>query len=276
MTSTILRGGALRPKQRSRFRLAAGKLYFTWRRYARWYLAGIRFAHARRAELLAHPVFAHASPLLRELRNVDMWLQHNKVHNLALAVARLNGVVVRPGETLSYWRSIGKPSARKGYKVGMILFNGEMRHDTGGGLCQLSNLIYWMTIHSALTVCERHRHSFDVFPDSNRTQPFGSGATCAYNYIDLMIRNDTSASFQLHLWLTGTELHGEWRSERAPTVRYEVYEREHRIVLEWWGGYSRHNEIHRRGYDVRSGQLVTDELVTENHAVMMYNPMLPP
>ena len=46
---------------------------------------------------------------------------------------------------------------------------------TGGGLCQLSNLIYWMTLHTPLTITERYRHSYDVFPDSNRTQPFGSG-----------------------------------------------------------------------------------------------------
>lgn len=42
-----------------------------------------------------------------------------------------------------------------------------------------------------LTVVERYRHSHDVFPDANRTQPSGSGATCAYPHRDLMIRNDT-------------------------------------------------------------------------------------
>ena len=55
----------------------------------------------------------------------------------------------------------------------------------------MTNLIYWMTIHTELTIVERWRHGFDVFPDAGRTQPFASGATCAYNYIDLQIRNDT-------------------------------------------------------------------------------------
>lgn len=67
------------------------------------------------------------------------------------------------------------------------------------GLCQLSNLIFWMTLHTPLEVIERHRHGYDVFLDSNRTQSFGSGATCFYPYGDLMIRNPTGEPFQLRL-----------------------------------------------------------------------------
>ena len=58
----------------------------------------------------------------------------------------------------------------------MLLKNGTVQYGCGGGLCQLSNLIFWMTLHTPLEVKERHRHGYDVFPDSNRTQPFGSGA----------------------------------------------------------------------------------------------------
>ena len=57
----------------------------------------------------------------------------------------------------------------------MVLFCEKYKMSLGGGLCQLSNLIYWMTLHTPLTITERYRHSYDVFPDSNRTQSFGSG-----------------------------------------------------------------------------------------------------
>lgn len=50
-----------------------------------------------------------------------------------------------------------------------------------------------MTIHTPLTVVERWRHTYDVFPDNNRTQPFASGATCAYPALDLQIENRTDA-----------------------------------------------------------------------------------
>lgn len=117
-----------------------------------------------------------------------MELQRNKIVNLKLAVDKLDGVVLYPGETFSYWRLIGKPTRKKGYLEGMVLFLGRIGSDVGGGLCQLSNLVFWMTLHTPLTVVERYRHSHDVFPDAGRAQPFGSGATCAYPHRDLMIR----------------------------------------------------------------------------------------
>jgi vancomycin resistance protein VanW len=269
-----LLAGVKKPLQRSRLRLVVGRTYFTIRRYVYWYLSHTRFARVREKERLPHVVFQHQSPLLRELRNIDMWLQRNKVENLRLAIGRLNGLILEPGEVFSYWRIIGRPSARRSYKVGMILFNGEIRHGIGGGLCQLSNLIYWMTLHSPLTVRERHRHSFDVFPDAVRVQPFGSGATCAYNYIDLQIENTTQDRYQLNLWLSETHLHGEWLCSEAAVRAYQIVERNHVIQSHWWGGYSRHNELYRREYDRGSGQLLEETFVTANDALMMYSPML--
>lgn len=179
-----------------------------------------------------------------------MALQRNKITNLRLAAVRLDGVVLHPGETFSYWKLIGKPSRRKGYLDGMVLFLGRIGSDVGGGLCQLSNLIFWMTLHTPLTVVERYRHSHDVFPDAGRTQPFGSGATCAYPHRDLMIRNDTDQDFQLCLRVGETHLEGEWRAVEPPHCRYELLERNHRIDQAAWGGYLRHNELYRRTYDL--------------------------
>ena len=155
-----------------------------------------------------------------------MFWQENKVVNLRLAAQRLDGVLLRPGETMSYWRLIGRPSRRKGYREGMVLFLGRIGGDIGGGLCQMSNLIFWMTLHTPLTVVERYRHSHDVFPDANRTQPFGSGATRAYPHRDLMIRNDTNQTFQLRVWVGKEHLHGQWRAETVVQHRYEIVEKD--------------------------------------------------
>ncbi len=202
-----------------------------------------------------------------------MWYQHNKVINLRIALKQLNGLLLQPGETFSYWKTIGKPNRRKGYVEGMVLFYGTFKPGIGGGLCQLSNLLYWITLHTPLTVTERHRHSYDVFPDSNRTQPFGSGATCAYNYLDLQIRNDTSEPYQLHVYLSDDQLIGEWRAATRPLYRYEVFEKDHRFTQEYWGGYVRHNTIYRRVLN-RDGECIDEEYVTENHALTMYSPLL--
>lgn len=262
------------PAYRSKIRMFIGKVFFSLYRYLFWWKNRALFARVVQEAPLPFGVFSHSTPLLRQLRNVDMWLQHNKVHNLRLAAKRLNGVILKPGQTFSFWRLVGKPTGRKGYLKGMVLVNGSVVPEVGGGLCQLSNLIYWMTLHTPLTVGERWRHNYDVFPDSNRTQPFGSGATVAYNYIDLQVRNDTSDIYQLLAWVADGSLHGEWRCDRPVGKRYQVYECGQRITHEWWGGYLRHNVLRRRivGPD---GRQIDDELVAENHAVMMYEPLLP-
>ena len=266
-------GASLKPRKRSRLRIMLGKTYYTCMRYMEWYFGSKKLATTLIDAVFPHPIFKHQTPLLRKLDNVDMKLQHNKIKNLQLAVKCLNGVVVYPGETFSYWRLIGKTTRRKGYLDGMNLFYGKVVPGIGGGLCQLSNLIYWMTLHTPLTVTERYRHSYDVFPDSNRTQPFGSGATCAYNYLDLQIYNGTEQPYQLQAFLTNTDLVGEWRATNSSELTYEIYEKEHWITHESWGGYVRHNTIGRRIYNGKM-TLSEDEYITENHAIMMYQPFL--
>lgn len=264
---------SLKPIQRSPFRIFLGKKYYRIRRYLDWYIGGIKYASKKKSSLLPFLAFKHQTPLLRELKDVDMWLQHNKVKNLKVASNTLNGVLLQPGETFSYWRLIGDTTKRKGYVDGMILFYGKVTTGVGGGLCQLSNLIYWMTLHSPLTIIERYRHSYDVFPDSRRSQPFGSGATCAYNYLDLQIKNETNQIYQLVIYFTETHLVGEWRADTPPNKTYEVYEKEHRITQEYWGGYIRNNKIYRKVYNLEN-ELIDDEFITENHAIMMYEPLL--
>ncbi|MGL5436455.1 MAG: VanW family protein [Lachnospiraceae bacterium] len=260
------------PKKRSDLRLFFGRIYYTFCRYGLWYLGGIKFSKIRE-EIQPYLAFTHTTPMLRKLKDVDMYLQYNKITNLKIAANKLDKITLRPGETFSYWKAIGRPSRRKGYVKGMVLKNGGYLPGTGGGLCQMSNLIYWMTIHTPLTVTERHRHGYDVFPDSNRTQPFGSGATCFYNYGDLMIVNNTDDVFQLHISFDNDYLVGEWRAGRELESTYEVYEKEHLMQPEYWGGYTRHNMIYRRKFD-RDGNLEADEYVVENHAIMMYSPFI--
>lgn len=263
----------MKPLKRSRFRLTAGKVYYTLSRYMLWYSGRIKFARKQSMQYMEHEHFSHKTPLIRNLKDVDMQYQYNKVINLILAVNKLDGILIMPGETFSYWRLIGKPTSRKGYVLGMVLNCGSYMMGIGGGLCQLSNLIYWMTLHTPLTVVERYRHSYDVFPDSNRTQPFGTGATCVYPYRDLMIRNDTDSVFQLHLNIGKSFLEGSWLCNSKPYYMYETIEKNHQFKGEYWGGFSRHNEIYRKRYTI-AGDFINEEYITENHALMMYTPLL--
>lgn len=265
----------MKPIKRTKFRIVLGKVFYKNKRYIEWYFGNIKFAKKiEDEELLPYVYYTHKTPLIRKLKDVDMWMQQNKITNLNLAVKKLNKIIIKPGETFSYWRLIGKPTKSKGYVEGMVLYYGKFKSGIGGGLCQLSNLIYWMTLHTPLTITERYRHSFDVFPDANRTQPFGSGATCVYNYRDLMIKNETNEIYQLNVYLTEDYLVGEWRTNIEPYNKYKIYEKKHWITHEYWGGYIRHNILNRKIFTFNN-DLINDEYVTENHAIMMYQPLLP-
>ncbi len=245
--------GSLRveePQIRGKLRKILGKEYFILKRNFKWILQSRKFAVVNQAILFEHSLIQHKSFLLRPLKDVDMILQHNKVTNLKIAIGKLNGVVIKPGETFSIWKLVGRPTESKGYLDGMTLHNGQISKGTGGGLCQLGNLLYWMALHTPLTVKERWRHGFDVFPDINRTIPFACGATLSYNYIDLQLQNTTDRSFQITLWLDKEYLNGKITCNTSLNLQYEIFETDHKFEQQWWGGYTRHNKIWKRITDL--------------------------
>ncbi len=69
--------------------------------------------------MLPFRIKEHSSRLLRSYDGIDRQLQINKVHNLKCAVARLNGIVIKPGEVFSFYRLIGWPNRYTGYRPGV-------------------------------------------------------------------------------------------------------------------------------------------------------------
>lgn len=192
--------------------------------------AGYDYATTRCDDDLPVLIHEYASVLQRSLAGVDPQLQRNKVANLRLAASRIDGVVLHPGQTFSFWRLVGRATERGGYRPGLVLRNGEASSGIGGGLCQISNMLHWLALHSDLTVTERHHHSYDPFPDADRVVPFGTGATLLEWIYDLKLQNPTSVDHQLRLRLTDTHLVGQLRAAAEPPVRYEVLERDHRFT----------------------------------------------
>lgn len=262
-----------KPKDRSRFRKYWGTEYFILKRKIKWLGDTNKYAHDRKSDMCPYSIVIHKSFLLRPLKDVDMILQHNKITNLRLAIENIDGITIRPGETFSIWKLVGRPTSRKGYLDGLVLHNGKISKGVGGGLCQLGNLLYWMALHTDLDVTERWRHGFDVFPDINRKIPFACGATLSYNYVDLQLTNNTPHTYRIALWLDDEYLNGEIKCSEQVTHTFEVVETDHLIKQQWWGGYTRHNKIWKRKMS-SDGDFISEELVSENHAIMMYNPLL--
>jgi vancomycin resistance protein VanW len=241
------------------------------RRRLAWMTSDSRWASTREPCSLPTRVKRHRSLLLRELGESEMWLQHNKVVNLSLAAGRVDGLLIRPGETFSFNRVVGNCTRRKGYVEGMRLSNGDARVGVGGGICQLANLLHWMFLHSPLTVLERSEHSFDPFPDNGRVLPWGVGCSIVYNYVDLVVRNDTETTFQLQVAVGDRYLEGELRATEALPHTYRVFARDEQF-LRYGEEYYRRNEIWRTVIDRRTGNAVREELMKRNCALVKYVP----
>lgn len=241
-------------------------------RKLRWRIGPERFAVTTSDALLPHNIYRHHSKLRRYLSQdpQDRLWQDNKVRNHSLALPHLDGVLIRPGETFSFWRLVGRPSAARGFVEGMELSAGKAQGGIGGGLCQIGNLLHWLALHSPLTVTSRASHSFDPFPDQGRVIPYGTGAALFYNYIDLWLHNPTQETFQLRLWMTDTLLKGEIRANAPLPHRYHVHEQNGRFTRQG-GEVFRHNEIWRD--TIAKGQtaaLLTREKLYENHVRVKY------
>jgi vancomycin resistance protein VanW len=265
-------------KQRKLLSQLHPALYFmaVWsrriRRYCDWYLGGTKYVSKRRTDKLPFRIKKHQSVLLKKLGESDMQLQINKVTNLRIAIQNIDGILIKPGETFSFCKLVGLPTKAKGYLPGMELTFGEARAGIGGGICQISNLIHWLVIHSPLTVTERYHHSFDPFPDDGRVLPFGSGATVFYNYRDYQFTNNTNYTFQINLWLSEKCLDGELRIDTELDYGYHVFEKDHHF-LKLDGKFYRKNEIWREKIlKFQSGKVVDTELITKNFARVTYTP----
>ncbi|MFF0344283.1 VanW family protein [Kribbella sp. NPDC004875] len=237
-----------------------------------WMRSSTPYAEVRQADDLPVRIKRHKSLLLRQLGETEMWMQHNKVKNLTLACAQVDGLLIRPGETFSFNKLVGNATRRKGYAKGMRLSNGQARPGIGGGICQLANLLHWMVLHSPMTVTQRSTHSFDPFPDNGRVLPWGVGCSIVYNYVDLQFRNDTDQTFQLHVGVGDRYLEGEILADVPAPSSYRVFSRDERF-LRVGAEYFRRNEIWRTVIDRRTGTALRDELVKENVALVKYVPV---
>lgn len=82
--------------------------------------------------------------------------------NVELAAARINGVVVQPGQSFSFSSTILPRTAANGYVVAPIYISGTVGTGIGGGVCQVSSTLYATMLHAGLPATERYPHSLPV------------------------------------------------------------------------------------------------------------------
>lgn len=229
------------------------------------------FATEKQEEKLPVTIYQHNSLIRRRLGNVDMQLQENKATNLALSAPKISGIIIKPGETFSFWKLVGRCLEKDGYKEGLMISSGKTTSGIGGGMCQLSNLIHWMILHTNMDITEHHHHDqIDLFPDFNRVIPFGTGTSITYNYLDYRFKNTTNLTYQLIIYLTDEYLCGELRADGRQLYKYHIHAEEVYFSQESDGIY-RNGKVYREEIDRTTGKCLTKKLIRVNHAKVCYD-----
>lgn len=114
----------------------------------------------------------------------------NRIHNLALASSRLNGVVVAPGETFSMNGALGEVSRATGYREAYVISQGRTVLGDGGGVCQTSTTMFRAALNAGLPIVERKSHAYRVHYYEEDAGP-GFDATIFGPTVDLKFVNDT-------------------------------------------------------------------------------------
>jgi len=108
----------------------------------------------------------------------------SRTKNVKLALKKIDGVVVMPGETFSYNKTLGKRTAEAGYDYAAGYAGGKVVPMLGGGICQVSSTLYTAVLYANLDIVERYNHMF-------LTSYIGAGkdATVVYGSLDFRFKN---------------------------------------------------------------------------------------
>lgn len=136
--------------------------------------------------------------------------------NIATAARYLDGVVLPPGEVLSFNQRVGRRLHGRGFVDAPVILNDELEQDVGGGVCQVATTLHAAAIFGGFEVIERRSHS-----RPSGYAPLGLDATVIDGKVDLKLRNPYDTPILVHAFLSGpysvrVELLG-----RAPTAKIE-------------------------------------------------------
>jgi vancomycin resistance protein VanW len=177
---------------------------------------------------LAYALFEASYGLYNRETGFDMIYQENKVFNLKLAAKTLNGLLIKPGETFSFWWLVRNADKRTPYKDGLTVTNGKLGAAYGGGLCQMSNLLFWVFLHSPLTIVERHAHKTKDFPTLRKDAPEGVDATIKEGWLDLRVKNETDITFQIDITFDNQNIYGRLFADRDLCCSYKIEGENHK------------------------------------------------
>lgn len=242
----------------------------TVKRHIKNYKSNIKFATYKQDKALPNVVHQYSSYLIKEGKDIDPTLQYNKSFNIGLSASKINKVIIRPGETFSFWNLVGKIDKKRGYRDGRVIINNKVQAGLGGGLCNLANTLNLLIMYSPLEVTELHTHSDALSPDHGKRVPFGTGTSISYNYVDYRFENTTNQNVQILIWVENNYLNAELRSEKPFDYKYELSEENHHFT-KINGKFYRKSKVYKNTVNPSDNKIIDKQLVYDNKSRVMFD-----
>jgi vancomycin resistance protein YoaR len=137
--------------------------------------------------------------------------QRKRGKNIDNGAAKLDGLVLAPGELVSFNSIVGERSEENGFQKSWEIFKGEMVEGVGGGTCQVASTFHAVAFFAGLDVIERLPHS-----RPSAYIPMGLDSTVVYPIVDLKVRNPHPFPVVLHAKTEGSKLRMELLGATKP------------------------------------------------------------
>jgi vancomycin resistance protein YoaR len=121
--------------------------------------------------------------------------------NIRIAIATLNGTLVRPGAQFSLNATLGKRTPAKGYQKAPVIYGGRLVSDYGGGVSQVSTTTFNAAFFAGVRINQYTAHSFYI-----ARYPEGREATVSWPDVDQKWTNDTGAGVLIQAGVQGDNI----------------------------------------------------------------------
>lgn len=140
---------------------------------------------------------AESGAVLGEFMTTLYDKQEGRLHNISLAISKLDGVTLQPGEEFSFNTIVGPRTKENGYQKAIIFEKSHKKKGYGGGVCQVSTTIFNAAKDAGMKITEQHEHKLDV-PYIQK----GLDASVAYGELDFRFVNTSNVPVRLGVSMT--------------------------------------------------------------------------
>jgi vancomycin resistance protein YoaR len=143
--------------------------------------------------------------------------QARRAQNIEAAASKIDGLVLAPGELVSFNGVVGARIEENGFKKSWEIFKGEMVEGVGGGTCQVASTLHAAALFAGLDVVDRLPHS-----RPSAYIPIGLDATVVYPVVDLKLRNPYPFPVVVRASVVGSKIRIDVLGASKPkSVRFE-------------------------------------------------------